>query len=485
MLETLRRRIVYIPFGIHLLALVAGTAVAFFLKHTSGNENSHVLLLFPLTISWWTTLLAVSLNTCVAMAQTYRNPERLSASTVHPCKAVWSWFLEGGTVAFVFICTAIPFLSLSVFFAGIQWDVLVFTPLYWFLRFLTFNAILIAVLAGVKSKSEWPLRLVLLALLGWDMLHWFQYGIPETYELEHFSPTTWWSDFYQLIFREYYVHAYFPLLMLFVAVLLLKPDASNRTSLLKLFATSSLFIGAVILAMAVVCAKASMLDSSKNQVFWSGWTSMIKWTVTAFCIIALYEGDSKPSITQNFSCKSKLGKFFLFPFCSGDCNTFIWIGIWLLPTLLLVKTCPSRGPYGYLVQFYTELEFGWILWVFNYTLTTSLLWNLILYRFVSKKWIGVVMAGLLAMGVAASLSLYGSFSADWRNNLVLVPNPLWTPCAWNGIDLFEPGSKYVQIGVYWFFAILPLLFVWYVVRLKKILSSDPQAPGTENDNNGR
>lgn len=471
-------------FGIYLAFLVfffiGGLAfkdnwvIAHLLSHGIFYNNLGFQLAFGVLCSFYafTTVLLV-LHASFRMARDRLLEDTALETSLSAWRITAGKFQFGLLVGLLFVSLAFPFLTAAYLVKGVDLRMLV-AGTVWFFGFSQLHYWLtIAFLAGAKTIPQGVSRCLPMLLLNFLLaFFWYLFLVINVLQddLPEISPGLGITLPMVL----------FPLLggiLFLLSAIQFSPEQTNRMRPVRIVLTVFLLLQSlltVLLAQGTGAPGGSLLLAWSWGYFWICLLALPFW-LPCLVIVFICERDEIPARWRETLPTTFGRRCLAFPFCTGAACAMAWCLAALavkLATIGLVTLGHTLRPLPDFQAVNRILwgDFSFFLLVFNYALTTLLLYNLLLKNRISRQWVWLPLGfAACVLGLLAFVDLFFHLPSFRLVLYHLWSSPL-VPRPWNQIGrLASEGLVHRQLllGVPWLGCLLLPTFYWIARRFQE------------------
>ena len=471
--QSVRNRSIHVAIMLYLAAMVALTAVAclgevelldrrsdgdfFFPKHSAQEQLAQTLILLYYIVAG---LVLIGFG-AIKTAYERINGDLIYTTALTPGRIVWGKVQLGIIVSLFFGSMTLPFLALAYLGNGVDIVAVLLAFLFVFTATQTHYATTLAMFAGATSLTAvfarllpWFIGQALLFLSVWIVF-----------------VMTWGRDWGVFCFGLIATTAVLCTIMYLLATAQFMPETANRMFAMRIGLT--ILIGVLSVAVFV----AMMFDENlfnQSDIRWLEGLGFSLGTLSISVCMLL------PYIFLIFICErteysnrqrqriplSLIGRLIAFPFYSGVANAMTWsVGLLLygIAYFSVIDYCRGSDSKSYELTTFTLL-------FFNYCATSLLVCNLLLRKWISRRWYWVPVCVLVCTIFSVSFVSswfppYGGHVMQFFRTFSLLPNP------WQ-LDYDDTAYRQLLVEL-WLGALCAAGLPWVVRAFRKFRRACP------------
>ena len=424
--QTVRNRVILYGLQFYLLALVLAFFYAVFTHSIfAGSDMELGSKLFPilLNLTFYTTLASVLIYGAGRLVFERVNDDLMFYSTISPAGFVLGKMTCGLAISMMFYSVSFPFFTLIYLLRGVEITTLLLATAYSFCAVQLFLLMALVFFAGVNSWISAVVRLVAFLVCGGGL---FFFTAMVFYDLILREQYQQGDAIWALIILSAAKFLLLPTLLFFLASCQFAPVEANRMWAFRITAT-------VILLPSFVIGLFNFFPSPGLSSI-GIWIILVFYPFIFFCFLAMHERERYGFRLRRNIPRSFLGRLAAFPFYTGNYNALAWLSCWFLLLIVAVPIYEWMVPGSRWNNLKTlQVAFSAALLTYGYVSFTLYLWSKLLYRWVSKPWIGSITFALLLLAFVGnytavyftdSLGLV-EFTQVLHVFFLIVPNYLW------------------------------------------------------------
>lgn len=437
--------------------------VAHVLSHGIFYDNLGFQLAFGMMCAYYGC--ATILLVCFAAYRLVFDRVQEDASlftTLSPWRLVSGKLQFGVIVSVLFASLTFPFLSAAYMIRGIDVPLIVYGMFWFFCMTQLHYHIAVAFLAGAKTVPQALARCLPMLLLNFLLAFFFYIGVVNVIMLDWLKAL----DLTLGIFLPAALFGFVVFILVLLSAVQLAPENANRMMPIRIA------LSIVYLAFLIVLGGSFVFNPVVKYFF-------PLFDRTAMFIVILFDTFGTlvfPCFLLIFICEreeysarirrpipeSTGWRLLLFPFYTGAANAMVWsVGAIAVSFLIGIL---ATGYSGLVAGFYRwERELiataSFNLLFFDYAATTLLVYNLVLYRWISREWNWTPLAAFFLFLVAAAF-LDAFFSPmigakSIARQLMLLP---FLPIPVGGTDSYI--ARQIVIGLTWLAVLTVIAVPW-------------------------
>ena len=383
-------------------------------------------------------------------------------TTLSPWRMVFGKLQFGAVVGILFASLTFPFLTVAYQMRGIDVP-LIFYGMFWFFCMTQLHYhIAITFLSGAKTVPQALARCLPMLVINFVLAFFFYIGLINMIMMDWLVAVDWTLG----VFLPTALFGFVVFILFLLSTVQLAPENANRMmpvriALSAIYLVFLIVLGGSFVFEPVIKSMFPLFDRTAMLlvIFYDTFGTLV---LPCFFLIFVCEREEYSARIRRTIPRTIGRRLLSFPFYTGAANAMVWsvgtIGVSFLIGLLATgRSDIIAGFYRWDRELLNTASYN--LLFFDYAATTLLLYNLVLYRWISREWNWTPVAGFfLFLAVATFLDVFFSPMIGMNSiakHLMVLP---FLPIPVGGTDKYI--TQQIVIGLVWLAVLTIVALPW-------------------------